>query len=40
MDCGFMRRVTDGARSRNLLLSHNPPTPVSSCCPMLLKPLI
>jgi hypothetical protein len=27
--------VTDGARTRDLLLSHNPPTLVSGRCPML-----
>jgi hypothetical protein len=26
---GFMRRVTDGARSRHLLLCHNPMPPVT-----------
>jgi transcriptional regulator with XRE-family HTH domain len=25
-------RVTDGARTRDLLLCHNPPTSVSTCC--------
>ena len=24
IDCGLIRRVTDGARTRDLLLSHNP----------------
>ena len=28
-------RVTDGARTRDLLLSHNPPTPVSEYYPIL-----
>jgi hypothetical protein len=33
-------RVTDGARTRDLLLSHNPPTLVSGGCRTLQNPLI
>jgi hypothetical protein len=33
-------RVTDGTRTRALLWSHNPPTPVSRGCPMLQNQLI
>ena len=27
--------MTDGARTRHLLVSHNPPNPVSGRCPLL-----
>src|ERR671910_3596635 len=38
LTCTVLSRVTDGARTRDLR-SHNPLTPVSTCCPKLHKQL-